>query len=83
MTITDLKGFAKRIGAMMSPTDKLTVTLNRETLTFIFAHLKDREKCISQALVDPNISDKKRAKREYELNMVNAALSAISKAKEQ
>lgn len=50
MTITDLKSFAKRIGAMMSPTDKLTVELNREALTYIFAHLKSRKRNLEQFL---------------------------------
>lgn len=30
MTLNNLKDYAKRIGATMQPTDKLTVTLNRE-----------------------------------------------------
>lgn len=82
MTITDLKTFARQINAKMNPDDKLTVMLNREAATYIVAHLKDRENSLSQALLDKNISDKKRTRREYELNMVNAALNAITKAKE-
>lgn len=82
MTITDLKTFARQINAEMNPDDKLTVTLNREATIYIVAHLKDRENSLSQALLDKNISDKKRIRREYELNLVNAALNAITKAKE-
>lgn len=82
MTITDLKSFAKRIGANMKPTDKFDVTLNRRALTYVFAYLKDREKNLMQALCDPKISDKKRAKREYELDMVNEAINAICKTKD-
>lgn len=82
MTITDLKTFARQINAKMAPNDKFTVVLNREATTYIVAHLKDRENCLSQALLDSNISDKKRTRREYELNLVNAALNAITKAKE-
>lgn len=82
MTITDLKTFARQINAKMAPNDKFAVVLNREATTYIVAHLKDRESSLSQALLDPNISDKKRTRREYELNLVNAALNAITKAKE-
>lgn len=82
MTATDLKTFARQINAKMAPNDKFTVELNREATTYIVAHLKGRENILSQALLDPNISDKKRTRREYELNLVNAALNAITKAKE-
>lgn len=82
MTITDLKTFARRINAKMAPNDKFTVVLNREATTYIVAYLKDRENSLSQALLDPNISDKKRIRREYEINLVNAALNAIIEAKE-
>lgn len=82
MTITDLKKYSERINAKMSPTDRLTVTLNREALTYVLAYLSDREKNLSQALGAVNISDKKREKRQYEFEMATEALNAIIKAKE-
>lgn len=82
MTINDLKGYAKRIGANMKPTDILTVTLNREATTYIFAYLNSRKRNLEQSLSATNISDKKRDKRQYEYNMVCEAINAINKAKE-
>lgn len=82
MTLNDLKGYSKRIGANMQPTDKLTVTLNREATTYIFAYLNSRKRNLEQSLSATNISDKKRDKRQYEYNMVCEAINAIDKAKE-
>lgn len=82
MTLNDLKGYAKRINAEMKPTDKLTVTLNREATTYIFAYLKSRKRNLEQSLSATNISDKKREKRHYEYTMVQEALKALTKAKE-
>lgn len=82
MTITDLKAYAKRINEDMKPTDKLSVTLNREATTHIYAFLKDRKHSLEQSLADPKISDKKRSKREYELGMALEAINAISNAKQ-
>lgn len=82
MTINDLKGYAKRIGANMKSTDRLAVTLNREATTYIFAYLKNRKRNLEQSLSATNISDKKRDKRQYEYNMVCEAINAINKAKE-
>ena len=81
MTITNLKAYAKRINADMKPTDKMSVTLNREATAYISAFLKDRKHSLEQSLADPKISDKKRSKREYELGMVLEAINAISNAK--
>ena len=82
MTLNDLKGYAKHIGAAMQPTDRLTVTLNREATTYIFAYLNSRKRTLEQSLSATNISDKKRDRRQYEYNMVCEAIDAINKAKE-
>ena len=82
MTLNNLKDYAKRIGATMQPTDKLTVTLNREVTTYIFAYLKSRKRNLEQSLSATNISDKKRDRRQYEYNMVCETIDAINKAKE-
>ena len=82
MTLNNLKDYAKRIGATMQPTDKLTVTLNREATTYIFAYLKSRKRNLEQSLSATNISDKKRDRRQYEYNMVCETIDAINKAKE-
>lgn len=82
MTLNDLKGYAKHIGAAMQPTDRLTVTLNREATTYIFAYLNSRKRNLEQSLSATNISAKKREKRHYEYTMVQEALKALTKAKE-
>lgn len=82
MTLNDLKDYAKHIGATMQPTDRLTVTLNREATTYIFAYLNSRKRNLEQSLSATNISDKKRDRRRYEYNMVCEAINAIDKAKE-
>lgn len=81
MTITDLKAYAKRINADVQPTDKMSVTLNREATAYISAFLNDRKHSLEQSLADQKISDKKRSKREYELGMVLEAINAITNAK--
>lgn len=82
MTINDLKGYAKRINAEMKPTDRLTVALNREATTYIFAYLNSRKRNLEQSLSATNISDKKRDRRQYEYSMVCEAINAINKTKE-
>lgn len=70
MTITDLKSFATAINAKMEPTDKMAVTLTRRATTYVMAYLHDRRRSIKQSMADPKISDSKRAKRQFELDMV-------------
>ena len=83
MTITDLKSFATAINAKMEPTDKMAVTLARRATTYVMAYLHDRQRSIKQSMADPKISDSKRAKRQFELDMVEESIAALEKAKIQ
>lgn len=83
MTITDLKSFATAINAKMVPTDKMAVTLTRRATTYVMAYLHDRQRSIKQSMADPKISDSKRAKRQFELDMVEESIAALEKAKIQ
>ena len=83
MTITDLKSFATAINAKMEPTDKMAVTLTRRATTYVMAYLRDRQRSIKQSMADPKIPDSKRAKRQFELDMVEESIAALEKAKIQ
>ena len=83
MTITDLKSFAAAINAKMEPTDKMNVSLTRRATTYIMAYLHDRQRSIKQSIANPKTSASKRAKRQFELEMVEESISAVENAKIQ
>lgn len=82
MTITDLKSYAEKMNKEHSPTDRFSVTLTRDALTYIGAILRDRKASLEKALADPKIKPSKAANRGLEYGMVTEALQTIEKAKE-
>lgn len=81
MTITDLKKYAEQMNAQLSPNDRLQITLRRDAMTYIGAFLQDRHESIVKALNDPKIRPTKRANRQLEKDMLEAAIDALNNAR--
>lgn len=82
MTITDLKTYAEKMNRKASPSDRFSVTLTRNALTYIGAILRDRKTSLEQSLADSKIKSTKAANRRFEYGMVTEALMTIEKANE-
>lgn len=49
--------------------------------TYIMAYLHERQRSIKQSIANPKTSASKRAKRQFELEMVEESISAVENAK--
>lgn len=81
VSINALNAYRERINALTaSPTDMLTANFTRQIRDCLLVDLQGQIKGLTQAINDPHVSDKKKAKRERQLAMVQEAITALNNA---